>query len=175
MQLPPWLKNELEEIGLVSLYFFLCFSVILTIKKLLLAEYHVEVQALSTAAISALIAAKIVIVLDKTHAGTRLEANHPLLIAACYKTLVYVFATFVVLLLEKVFETYRVSGGVIQAINDIWELRDRNVILAKVLGVGLTFFAYHLFAGLDRQLGEGSLRRMVILHPDELKKSQHKH
>ena len=169
MKLSPRLKHELVEVGLVSLYFFCCFSVILTLRKLFLADYHIEVQALSTAAISALIAAKIVIILDKTHAGTRLEANHSLLVAALYKTAVYVFATFVLLLSEKVFEAYREIGGVVQAIADVWAHRDRNIIFAKVLCVGLTFLAYHLYAGIDRQLGEGKLRRMVLCHPDHLK------
>ena len=169
MKWPPRLKQELVEVGLVSLYFFCCFSVILTLKKLLLADYHVEVQALSTAAISALIAAKIVIILDKTHAGTRLEANHSLLVAALYKTVIYILATFLLLVAEKVFEAYEESGGVVQAIADVWGHRDRNIILAKVLCVGLTFFAYHLYAGIDRQLGKGKLRRMVLWHPDRLK------
>jgi len=168
MKLPPRLKHELVEVGLVSLYFFCCFSVILTLKKLLLADYHVEVQALSSAAISALIAAKIVIILDKTHAGTRLEANHSLLVAASYKTAVYILATFLLLMAEKVFEAYEESDGLGQALADIWAHRDRNLILAKVLCVGLSFFAYHLYAGIDRQLGESKLRRMVLWHPDRL-------
>ncbi|MGH7479910.1 MAG: hypothetical protein ACREJ8_10045, partial [Candidatus Methylomirabilales bacterium] len=40
--------------------------------------------------------------------------------------------------------------------------RDRNVILAKVICVGLAFAGYHLYAGLDRRLGEGTLRRLVM-------------
>jgi hypothetical protein len=40
--------------------------------------------------------------------------------------------------------------------------RDRNVILAKVICIGLAFAGYHLYAGLDRRLGEGTLRRLVM-------------
>ncbi|MGY6276063.1 hypothetical protein [Methylomonas sp. MgM2] len=172
MKLPPRLKREMVEVGLVSLYFFCCFSVFMILKKLILADYHVEVQALPTAAIGALIAAKVAIVLDKTHAGTRLEANHSLLAAALYKATVYIFATFFLLVSEKVFEHYKANGGVLPAIADIWEHRDRNIMLAKLLCVSLTFFAYHIFAGIDRQIGEGKLRRMLLWHPDRLKTSQ---
>ncbi|HEY8157120.1 MAG TPA: hypothetical protein VIF10_00315 [Methylobacter sp.] len=165
MKLLPALKHEIKEIGLVSLYFFFCFGVILTLKKLFLADYQIEVPVLSTAVISALIAAKILIILDKTHAGRRFDASFPLGLAALYKTLVYILATFIVLFLEKLFHAYRESGMLTQAISDMWEHRDRNLIFAKVLCVGLAFFAYHLYARLDRRLGEGTLRRLVTAPP----------
>ncbi len=160
------LKNELKEVGLVSLYFFFCFVVLLTLKKLLLADYQVEVHAVSVAAISALIAAKIVIVRDATHAGSRFDASFPLGPAALYKTLVYILATFVVLFLEKLIEAYWEIGTLGQAVLDVWEHRNRNIMLAKALCVGLTFFVYHLYAGLDRRLGEGTLRRLVTEDPN---------
>ena len=103
MNLTPMFKHEIKEIGLVSLYFFFCFSVFLTLKKLLLADYQIEVSVLSTAVISALIAAKIVIVLDKIHAGRRFDASYSLGLAALYKTLMYILVTFIVLYLEKLF------------------------------------------------------------------------
>jgi hypothetical protein len=162
MKLLSVLKREIKEVSLVFLYFFVCFGVILTLKKLLLAGYRIEVEALTTAFISALIAAKIVIVLDHTHTGTRFDARLPLGLAALYKTLLYVLATAAVLFLEKLFHAYREAGLLGQAIIEVWEHRDRNIVLAKVLCVGLIFFGYHLYAGLDRRLGEGTLRRLVI-------------
>ncbi len=165
MKLLTMLKHEIKEIGLVSLYFFFCFGVMLTLKKLFLADYRIEVHVLSMAAISALIAAKIVIILDKTHAGSRFDASHSLGLAALYKTLVYILATFILLFLEKLFHAYRESGMLTQAILDVWEHRDRNIIFAKVLCVGLAFFVYHLYTGLDRRLGEGTLHRLITARP----------
>jgi hypothetical protein len=166
MKLLSVLKHGIEEVGLVSLYFFFCFGVILTLKKLFLADYQVEVNAVSTAAISALIAAKIVLVLDATHVGSRFDASFPLGLAALYKTLVYILATFVILFLGKLIESYWELGMLGQAVLDVWEHRNRNIILAKVLCVGLTFFVYHLYAGLDRRLGDGMLRRLVTERPN---------
>jgi len=171
MKLLAVLKHEIKEIGWVSLYFFFCFSVMLTLKKLFLADYLIEVHVLSTAALSALVAAKIVIILDKTHAGRRFDASHALGLTALYKTLVYILATFIVLFLEKLFHAYRESGMITQAILDVWEHRDRNIIFAKVLCVGLAFFAYHLYTGLDRRLGEGTLRRLITARPKVPKES----
>lgn len=156
------LKHELIEVAYVTLYFFFCFSVMLILKKLLLAQYQVEVNAISTAAISALIVAKIVIVLDKTPAGKRFDARMALGAAALYKTLIYLLVTFLVLFLEKLFHAYREHGALIQALEAIWQQKDWNMMAGKLLWVGLTFFVYHLFAGLDRRLGEGKIRRMVF-------------
>lgn len=165
MNLVPALKHEIREVGLVSLYFFFCFVVILTLKKLFLADYQIEVSVLSTAAVGALVASKVVIILDKTHAGRRFEARYSVGLAALCKTLIYILAAFIVLYLERLFHAYRETGALAQAVSYVWAHRDRNVIFAKLLCVGLTFFAYLLYAGLDRSLGEGTLRRLVTARP----------
>jgi hypothetical protein len=166
MKLLSTLKQEIKEVGLVTLYFFLCFVVMLTLKKLLLADYHIEVHALSTAVVSALIVAKLVIILDKTPAGNRFDASHPLGIAALYKALVYMLVTFIVLFIEKLFHAYREVGMFGQSVIYVWEHKDRNIMLAKVIVIGLMFLSYHLYAGLDRCLGKGRLRRLVTESPN---------
>jgi hypothetical protein len=155
-------KHEIKQVGLVTLYFFFCFSFVLTLKKLMLATYHIEFFALSSAVIGALVVAKIVVVLDHTHAGTRFDASHPVWIAALYKTLIYIVVTALVLFGEKLFHAYRESGALTEAVMEVWAHRDRNVILAKVICIGLAFAGYHLYAGIDRRLGEGTLRRLVL-------------
>jgi hypothetical protein len=157
-----WAKQEAKEIGLVSLYFLFCFSVVLVLKKLLLASYDIEVMVFSTVVVSALIVGKVAVVLDKTRAGTRFDTTRSPGVAALYKTLVYTAVTFVVLFLEKVIHAYRESGLLGEAVVEVWAHHNRNLILAKVLCVGLAFAAYHLYAGLDRRLGKGSLRRLVM-------------
>lgn len=42
MSLLTAVKHELEQVGLVTLYFLFCFAVVLTLKKLFLAEYQIE-------------------------------------------------------------------------------------------------------------------------------------
>jgi hypothetical protein len=156
------LKHEVRQVGMVILYFLFCFGVVLTVKKLMLASYQIEFYALSSAVVGALVIGKVVVVLDKTRAGTRFDASLPLGLAALYKSMVYALVTFVVLFLEKLFHAYRVSGTVGQAVMDIWAHRDRNVILANVILIGLAFAVYHIYAGVDRRLGEGTLRRLVM-------------
>ena len=155
------LKQEAQEVGLVMLYFLCCFSVVLLLKKLLLASYDLKVSVLSTAVVAALIVSKVVVILDKTHAGTRFDVTLPLGVAAVYKTLIYSVATFVVLFLERVVHAYRESGGLGEAVLEVWSHRHWNLIMAQVLCIGLAFLGYHLYAGLDRRLGHGTLRRLV--------------
>ena len=39
--------RELKEVGLVTLYFLFCFGIILTLKKLFLADYQIRFYAIS--------------------------------------------------------------------------------------------------------------------------------
>ena len=154
-------KHEIKEVGLVSLYFFVCFGVILTLKKLFLADYQIAFYALSATLIGALVAGKVVVILEKTSVGTRFDVSQALGVGVAYKTLLYSLAAFAVLFIEHLFHTYRASGGLGAAIEHIWTHRDRDELLAKLICLALAFVGYHFYAALDRRLGEGTLRRMV--------------
>ena len=97
MSLWPRVKHELKEVGLVTLYFFACFVIILTLKKLFLASYEIKFYALSGALVGALIAGKVAVLLDKTRPGTRFDNSQPTGIAAGYKTLIYLAVTLLLL------------------------------------------------------------------------------
>jgi len=156
-----WVKHEAKEVGLITLYFLFCFGVALLLKKLFLADYNIEVYVLSSVFIAALVVAKVVAVLDQTHAGTRFDLTWPLGVVALYKTLVYAVAVLVVLYLETVIDVYREGHSLRAAVMEIWAHRDWNLLLSKVLCGGLAFAGYHLYAGLDRRLGKGTLHRLV--------------
>jgi len=173
MSLMTRLTHELKEVGLVTLYFLFCFGIILTLRKLFLASYEIKSYALGSAVISALIAGKIVVILDKTRAGTRFDRSQPTGLAAGYKTLMYMAVTILVLFGERLFHAYRDAGALGKALAEIWEHRDRNVILAKALCVGLTFAAYHVYAGVDRRLGKGILWRALWSRAPSSKEDPH--
>ena len=154
-------KHELRDVGLVTLYFLFCFGLILSLKKLFLAQYHIESYGLSVVVVSALVAAKVVVIMDKTPVGTRFAADQRPVLAALYKTLIYAAVAFLLIFGEQVFHAYRELGALGRALSEIWAHRDRDVMLAKVICVGVTFAAYHLFVETDRRLGEGTLRRVI--------------
>ena len=155
-------KHEAKEIGLVTLYFFVCFGIILTLKKLFLEEYEIQVYAVSAAVIGALVVAKVVVILDKARAGTRFDVRASLGLGALYKTLLYAAATFLALFAERLFHAYRESGALGTAVAYVWQHRNRSVIFADVICIGLALMGYHLYTGIDRRLGEGTLRAAIL-------------
>ena len=44
----------------------------------------------------------------------------------------------------------------------VWEHRDRNVMLATVMCIGLAFVGYNVYSAIDRRLGEGTLRQLLF-------------
>jgi hypothetical protein len=154
-------KHELKEVGLVTAYFLFCFGIVLTLKKLFLAEHQIEFYAVSVVVIGALVAAKVVLILDHTRLGTSFAAGQRPGLAALYKTLIYLIVTILLLGGEKVFHAYRESGALGSALVEAWEQRDRNVIFAKAICVGVAFAGYHLFVATDGRLGEGTLWRAI--------------
>jgi len=156
-----WLKREIVEVGLVTLYFLACFLLAVTLMRLVLAQYQIEFRGLTEAVITALVLAKVVVVMGKTRAGTRFDARVPVAVASAYKSLLYFGATFVVLLGEKVFHAYREHGALGTAVVAVWTNRSRDVILVKSLCIGLALIGYHLYSGVDRRLGHGILWRVM--------------
>jgi hypothetical protein len=156
------LLEEVKHVGLVTLYFLACFTLVLTLKKLFLAEYAVKFYGVSAAIVAALVVGKVVVVLDHTRVGNRFDWSHAPWVGALYKTLVYSAMTFLVVGAEKVFHAWRESGQIGESLRHVWEHRDRNVMLATVLCIGLAFAGYNVYSALDRRLGEGTLRQVLM-------------
>ena len=131
----------------------------------MLATYHIEFYALSSTAVGALVVGKGVVVLDKTRAGTRFDRTHSIGAAALYKTMMYSLCTALVLVSEKMFHAYREDNTLNEPLINVWTHQDRHIILAKVLCIGLAFMGYHLYAGIDRRLSEGTLKAMIFNRP----------
>lgn len=153
--------RELREIGLVTLYFLACFLLFLSLKKLLLEEYDVEVAVFSTAVVGALVTAKVVVLLEKTSFGNRFRSG-PLALHVLWRSLAYTAIVFVVTVAERLFDLYREHGDLSGAVATLWAGRDFHHFLAMNLGVGLSFLVYNTFSEIDRHMGRGSLRRLFL-------------
>ena len=154
------IRQELREIGLVTLYFLSCFLIFLSLKKLLLESYEVEVTVFRTAIISALVVAKVVVLLEKTSFGNWFSGGLPIF-HVFWRSLTYTLVVFLVTIAERVFELYREQGG-LPAASELWTGKDLDHYLAMNVAVGLAFLAYNSFAEIDRSLGEGGLRRLFF-------------
>jgi hypothetical protein len=155
-------KREVRHVVGVALYLLFCFGIFATLKKLFLATYQIEFSALVPAVIGALALAKVVVFLDMTPVANRLDARHPIWVATLYKTLFYCAVSAPVLFAERVWHAHGETRALGEAVSEAWKHTDRNVVLAKVIIVGLVFACYHLYHGIDRRLGQGKLRRMIF-------------
>jgi hypothetical protein len=154
-------RHEVREIGLVTLYFLACFLFFLSMKALLLDEYHIETPVLSTAIIGALVVAKVVVLLDKTSLGERFASSR-LLVHVLWRSLVYTAVAFVVTLAERLFDLYRRSGDLSTSLTELWAGEDVDHFLALNLTVGLSLLVYNVFAEIERHLGGGALRDLFL-------------
>jgi len=155
------IRHEVREIGLVTLYFMVCFLLFLSLKKLILAEYQIELTILGTAVVSALVAAKVVVLLGRTSFGNAFEGR-PLALHVLWRTLLYTIAVFLVTLAERLFDLYREEGELGAALAKLLAGEHADHFLAMNIAVGTSLLVYNVYGEIDRHLGEGSLRRIFF-------------
>ena len=165
-----WFLSEVKEIGLVTLYFLICFLVFLTLKKLYLEQYQVEITIFGSALIGALVVAKVVILLEKTSFATRF-ADASGAANLLWRTSCYTVTVFGVSLAEHLFDLYRERGAFAASLDELWAGRDLHHFLALNLVVGVSFLGYNSATIIDRQIGDGGLRRLFFSRPRETRES----
>jgi hypothetical protein len=158
------LLDEMKQVGLVTLYFLICFALLLTLKKLFLAQYEIEFYGVSAAVVGALVIGKVVVLLDHSRIGNRFDRG-PLWVGVLYKTVIYTLITYGVLVAEKAIHEVREDGKLRSSLKHLWEHRDRDVMLATTVCLALAYAGYNLYSAIDRRLGEGTLRRMLFGKP----------
>lgn len=154
-------KEEMRQIGIVSLYFFICFAMILLLKKLMLAEYDIKFFALSTAVIGALVVAKVVIILDHTSIGKRFE-DHQVYVNVLYRSLVYSFFVGVVVLIEHAFEARHEAGSFMAGVKEVITHGNEDKFWATFIFIFISFVGYNVISVISDHLGEGELRRLFF-------------
>lgn len=151
------IRHEVREVGLATLYFLACFLFFLSLKFLLLDEYHIETSVLGTAVVGALVVAKVVVLLDKTSFGERF-ASHRRILHVLWRSLAYTAMVFVATSAERLFDLYRETDALSPALSRLWAGEDLDHFLAMNLAVGFSFVLYNVFAEIDRHLGGSALR-----------------
>ena len=83
-----WLRAEFRASRPAFFFFLIGFLLVLLIVKLALADYSIEVSTISRALIGALVAAKVVLIFDRTSISRKL-ADCPHIYRVVLRTLVY--------------------------------------------------------------------------------------
>ncbi len=155
-----WLYDEGRAIIFATVYFGSCFFVILALKRLLLEEYHIGFSAYFSAAVLALVAAKVAVVFDRVSFGSRIGLNEVLI-----RTTAYSFAAFILLLIEHAVSARHEAGGFAAALLGALRHPDAPRIWATLICVGLAFAAYNAAAVLRRELGAERLLAAYLRPP----------
>jgi hypothetical protein len=156
------LKHELKAVGLAALFFGSWIAVLLVLKNLLLAEYHIAFHGWSVALVGALILSKVVLILEHVPLGGWVRAR-PAWVDLILRTLLYSFGVVVVLLLEKGFEGRHEHGGFGASLRSVFQHADIHHVWVNTICLSGALFAYNALSVIRRHLGTGGLRRLFSL------------
>ncbi|MGI0482514.1 hypothetical protein ACN4EE_17245 [Geminocystis sp. CENA526] len=160
------IKEEFKKLGSLTLFFLVGFAYILITTKFLLAEYNIDITVFSKVIISALVAAKVVAIMDATPLINRYN-NSPRYIRVLYKSAIYLGAVFLISFIEDIFHGYRQSGSLGGAIEIFIETRHFYHFLAVTMAVSLVFIIHNIFHEIDNYLGGGKLAKLFFDKPEK--------
>ena len=127
------LRKEAAAAWPAFLFFLTGFLLLILLIKLVLAEFSIEISAVSNAVIGALIAAKAALVLDETPLVRSLE-NYRRIVAVALKTFFYGIATLLMGYLERFLEVLHKVHGFAEAIQEVIAHANHYRLLAWALG-----------------------------------------
>jgi hypothetical protein len=161
MRIGQKILEEIKRIGIVSLYFALCFGVMLLCKRLILADYAIEFRGVSFALVGALVVAKVVVLLENVSLGQWVR-RQPVAVDVIFRTLLYTFGVWIVFLLEKAFESRHEHGGFGPALRAVFQHRDIHHLWASTIGVCIAPLGFIVFSELKNRFGGRELKRLFL-------------
>ncbi len=159
MRFLKWLARELNEALPIASFFFIGFVIVLLIVKLMLEQYSIETVMLSRALVGALIAAKVVLILDKTPLARSFK-SYPRIIPVTAKASVYALSFILVTKAERAFDAWR-HGGLVNAQPTTIQ-GNMYRLLAAALAVGIVFATYFALDEISSHVGKGVLWRLFF-------------
>jgi len=159
-----WLHRECVAAGPVFVFFLIAFLFLLTIVKLALAKFSIEVTALSSAVVGALFAAKAVLILDETPLARHLE-RYRRIVAVVIKTLIYGAITLLLGYLERVLEALHRAHTFRGAVRYVFDQASMYRLFAWALGITLVFGLYFALFEISERMGEGKLWALFFESP----------
>lgn len=166
MSLMQRIRHELLAVVFTTLYFAVCFGLLMTLKALILAEYDLPSHDAASALISALIVAKVVLILENISLGSWIR-RQPAWIDIVARTLIYGMGVLAVLLLEKAFESRHEHGGFTAALRNVFHHTEVHRVYASSICVTLALMGFNAFSVLRRSIGKERLRRTYLSYPEQ--------
>jgi hypothetical protein len=151
--------HEFEEFAIISLYLTFFFCALATYSMLLLDSFNVSYFAYGTAVINALVIAKVILIGEAVHVGTRFE-NKALVYSAIWKAVVFCLLAFGFHILEEIIRHLVHEKELTGAFHNI----RIDELLARTLIVFCTFIPLFAFRELRRVMGPDNFWALFF-HP----------
>jgi hypothetical protein len=156
------LKEEIQAVALLTLYFGVWIGTLVLLKTLILAEYQIEFHGLSAALLGVLILAKVVLVLEHVSFPGAWVQKQPALVDVILRTILYMIGVFVVVLIEKSFEGRHAHDGFFPSMLSVFATAEGYKAMANVICITGALLFYNVFSTLKRVFGAGSLMQAFL-------------
>lgn len=130
-----------------------------------MAQYSIEFSAFSKAAIAALIAGKVVLLLDWAGTGKRVERRYPRAVLIIVKTIIYAAAVVAVGMGERIRDSVHKAGGFQAGINALVANANFDRFMGLVLLISLIVASYLVVEEISRAMGKGELFKLFFAPP----------
>jgi hypothetical protein len=152
------ITHEFQQLAILTAYLAVFFCVLDTYSMLLMNKFHISYFVYGAALINAVVVAKVILIGEVIHAGTRFEKK-PLLYSAIWKAFVFGWLVFALHLLEEMLEHLIHGQSVAAAFRDM-RLDD---LLMRTIVIICAFVPLFIFRELQRVIG-GDRLRDIFLH-----------
>jgi hypothetical protein len=159
-----WLYREFVAAWPIFIFFSIGFLILLTIVKLVLANFSIPLAAVSKAIVGALFAAKAVLILDETPLARHLEQYRRIL-AVAVKSLIYGAITLLLGYLERLLEALHREHTFGAAVRYILDQASMYRMFAWALGVTLVFGLYFALFEISERMGKGEVWALFFEAP----------
>jgi hypothetical protein len=158
-----WAHREALAARPVFIFFVIGFMLELMLIKLALAQFSIEMTAVTKAIIGALFAAKAVLILDETRLARVLEGYRRIL-AVAIKTLLYGACSMLLVFLERYIEALR-KIGLDGAAREVLKQASVYRMLAWTLGISIVFAIYFACFEINQCFGGEALWALFFRAP----------
>jgi hypothetical protein len=148
---------EFEELVIITLYLGFFFCALATYSMLLLDKFHISYFIYGTALLNALVIAKVILIGEAVHAGTKFEGK-ALFYSAIWKAFVFSLLVFAFHILEEMIKHLVHGKGFAGAFHNI-RIDD---LLARTVIIFCTFIPLFAFRELRRVMGQDNFRALFF-------------
>ena len=160
------LKTEVKSVGIATIYFIIWFGSLMIIKVLLLKDYHIEFTGVSMVFVGSLVVAKVILIMEYIPLGSWVR-KQPAYADVLIRTIFYSLGVFVILILEKGFESRSEYGGFISSVKQTFNHADIYHVWVNTIVVFGALLVFNMLSIFKKHLGNGGLMRMLLVPPPE--------